>query len=233
MFVDSIPWERVILLGAGLHLLCDPHMQKWQPDWVSWILTTSCKSLWWSWYQMPDVFIKKLEMEQAFTKRKYIFFLAFVFYRTERWILLFCRPPRAEPVGQPRLKESSNIYTTATSSNWREIRELQRAYSGTRHLHPSGKSSERANFTLARANRQKWGCFCHSKLQTPPTENTPKMIISLNLHQSIVVEKKTTTGRHFPLEPVNIRPSFLEGAPTGNLFSCSAAAPTFPTAKWL
>lgn len=121
-------------------------------------------------------------------KKKTHFFSLLSSMGRNRWILSSRRPPRAETAGQPRLKESSDIYTTATSSNWREIRELWRAYSGTRHLHPSSKSSERANFTLARANRQKWGCVCHCKLQTPPTENTLKMIISLNLHQSLVVE---------------------------------------------
>lgn len=111
-----------------------------------------------------------------------------------------------------------------------------RAYSRTRHLHPSGKSSERANLTLARAKisdcQDAFNIPSSVCSVSPPTENIPKMIISLNLHQSLVVGgKKNTTSWHFPLEPVNIRHSFLEGAPTGNLFSSSAVAPNSPNCK--
>lgn len=162
---------------------------------------------------MPDVFSEKLEMEQTFIKPAVWLPLG------RKWlILLSCHPLPQHP-----------------TSKWTEIWELRRAYSGTRHLHPSGKSSERANLTLARAkmsdSQDAFNIPSSVCSLLPPTENIPKMIISLNLHESLVVGGGNTTGWHFALEPVNIRRGFLVGAPTGKLFSSSAVAPTSPNCK--
>lgn len=114
------------------------------------------------------------------------------------------------------------------TSKWTEIWELRGANSGTQPSSCIRKIFRKGKFNT-RKGKNEWlsGCVQHSKLLCFSSH----WIYSKDDHLFKLVGGGNTTGWHFSLEPVNIGRSFLVGAPTGNLFSSSAVAPTSPNCK--